>query len=164
MIVPINLDAADRMLDEWLDADDQRRFATANWQLIRSNYAAILDAARAGVVTEVPEPSAEGPAFIAIMPPSPETSKRWYSMYCRECGVEEMMADTADDPRLVSRRDKHNRERHSAPQGEASDAQVDDAWWKAQEAGQLPRTPGPSNRQAFKVGYRAALRAAGGVR
>lgn len=55
MIVPINLDAADRMLDEWLDADDQRRFATANWQLIRSNYAAILDAARAGVVAEEPE-------------------------------------------------------------------------------------------------------------
>lgn len=42
------------------------------------------------------------------------------------------------------------------PQGETSDAQVDDAWWKAQEAGQLPRTPGPSNRQAFEVGYRAA--------
>lgn len=55
MIVPINLDAADRMLDEWLDADDQRRFATANWQLIRSNYAAILDAARAGVVAEEPQ-------------------------------------------------------------------------------------------------------------
>lgn len=52
------------------------------------------------------------------------------------------------------------------PQGEPSDAGVDDAWWKAQEAGQLPRTPGPSIRQAFKAGYRAALRAAGvgGVR
>ena len=50
------------------------------------------------------------------------------------------------------------------PQGEPSDAQVEDAWWKAQGAGQLPRTPGPSNRQAFEVGYRAALRAAGGVR
>lgn len=52
----------------------------------------------------------------------------------------------------------------SEPQGEPSDAQVDDAWWKAQAAGQLPRTPGTSNRQAFEVGYRAALRAAGGVR
>lgn len=47
--------------------------------------------------------------------------------------------------------------------GEPSSAQVDDAWWKAQEAGQLPRTPGPSIRQAFKAGYRAALRAAGEV-
>lgn len=50
---------------------------------------------------------------------------------------------------------------HPEPQGEQSDAGVDDAWWKAQEAGQLPRTPGPSIRQAFKAGYRAALRAAG---
>ena len=65
-----------------------------------------------------------GPAFIAIMPPSPETSKRWYSMYCRECGVEEMMTDTADDPRMVARRDEHNRKRHSEPQGEPSDAGV----------------------------------------
>lgn len=45
MSAPINLDAAERMLEEWRDADDQRRFATANWQLIRSNYAALLDAA-----------------------------------------------------------------------------------------------------------------------
>lgn len=73
--------------------------------------------------SEVPEPSVEGPAFIAIMPPSPETSKRWYSMYCLVCGVEEMMADTADDPRLLDRRDEHNRERHAEPQGEPSDAQ-----------------------------------------
>ncbi|WP_417540766.1 hypothetical protein [Microbacterium maritypicum] len=74
--------------------------------------------------SEVPEPSAEGPAFIAIMPPSPETSNRWYSMYCRVCGVEEMMADTADDPRLLDRRDEHNRERHAEPQGEPSDARA----------------------------------------
>lgn len=69
---------------------------------------------------EVPEPSADGPAFIAMMPPSPETSKRWYSMYCRVCGIEEMMADTADDPRLVARRDEHNHGHHPAPQGENS--------------------------------------------
>ncbi|WP_454113573.1 hypothetical protein [Microbacterium maritypicum] len=55
-------------------------------------------------------------------------------------------------------------EGRESAQGEPSDAQVDDAWWKAQEAGQLPRTPGPSIRQAFKAGYRAALRAAGGAR
>lgn len=41
---------------------------------------------------------------------------------CRECGVEEMMADSADDPRLVARRNEHNRERHTEPQGEPSDA------------------------------------------
>lgn len=74
--------------------------------------------------SEVPEPSAEGPAFIALMPPSPETSKRWYSMYCRVCGIEEMMAGTADDPRLLARRDEHNRERHAEPQGEPSDARA----------------------------------------
>ena len=77
--------------------------------------------------SEVPEPSATGPAFIALMPPSPETSKRWYSMYCRACGIEEMMAETEDDPRLVARRDAHNRERHAEPQGEPSDAEVDAA-------------------------------------
>ena len=54
-----------------------------------------------------------GPAFIAIMPPSPETSQRWYSMYCRVCGIEEMMAETADDPRLIARRDGHNRTMHT---------------------------------------------------
>lgn len=50
------------------------------------------------------------------------------------------------------------------PQGEPTDAQVEDAWWIAQEAGDLPRVPGPSNRDAFEVGYRAALRAAGEVK
>lgn len=51
-------------------------------------------------------------AFIAIMPPSPETSRRWYSMYCRECGIEEMMTETVDDPRLIARRDEHNGKCH----------------------------------------------------
>lgn len=51
-----------------------------------------------------------GPAFIDIMPPSPETSKRWWTMYCRECGIEEGMADSADDERLIARLDEHNRQ------------------------------------------------------
>lgn len=135
--------------------------------------------------SQVPEPSAEGPAFIAIMPPSPETSKRWYSMYCRVCGVEEMMADTADDPRLLDRRDEHNRERHAEPQGEPSDAQVDavakaiaeaanaDYWtdeiaeWEGSEAWEREAHPDNNphtayeDREEFRKQARAALRAAG---
>lgn len=102
--------------------------------------------------------SAEGPAFIAMMPPSPETSKRWYSMYCRACGVEEMMADTADDPSLVARRDEHNLEGHSAPQGEASEAQID----AMQEI--LYDDAREGDRDVIRRAWRAALRAAGGVR
>lgn len=105
--------------------------------------------------SEVPEPSAEGPAFIAIMPSSPETSKRWYSMYCRECGVEEMMAETADDPRLIERRDAHNRVIH--PQGEPSDADLDAA--RAEIAARMNYKVEPT-RDAM----RAALRAANEVR
>lgn len=117
------------------------------------------------------------PAFIAIMPPAPETSQRWYSMYCRVCGVEEMMTATADDPRLIAHRDDHNR-RHHAPaeppssenaytgiplsevirseQGEPSDAQVYDAeaaFWAHKERTGI-----------FKGAMRAAVLAAGGVR
>jgi len=40
---PININAARRVLEEWRDADDQRLFATVNWQLIRLNYAAMAD-------------------------------------------------------------------------------------------------------------------------
>lgn len=51
-----------------------------------------------------------GPAFIGEMSPSPETSRRWWTMYCRECGIEETMYETPDDPRLIEHRDAHNRE------------------------------------------------------
>lgn len=114
--------------------------------------------------SEVPEPSAEGPAFIALMPPSPETSKRWYSMYCRVCGIEEMMAGTADDPRLLARRDEHNRERHAEPQGEPSDARakVIDALVMTRLSDFAGTDMGVIEQAADAV--LAALRAAGGVR
>lgn len=41
----IDLGAVRRVLDEWRDAEDQRRFATVNWQLIRANYSALLGVA-----------------------------------------------------------------------------------------------------------------------
>lgn len=55
-----------------------------------------------------------GPAFIAAMPPSIETSRRWWTMYCHTCGVEEMLAKTPDDPALLARVREHNITRHSS--------------------------------------------------
>ncbi len=57
----------------------------------------------------------EGPAYIGEMPPSPETAARWWTMYCRACGVEEFMAHDRDDPRLVAHCDDHNRRVHTPP-------------------------------------------------
>lgn len=54
-----------------------------------------------------------GPAQIEMMPPSPETDAVWYSVYCRECGIEEGMAHEKDSPMLVEKRDRHNVEYHS---------------------------------------------------
>ena len=53
------------------------------------------------------EPS--GPAVIRKMPPSPETARRHWEMYCPLCGIEECTADAPDEPRVVARRDEHNR-------------------------------------------------------
>lgn len=52
-----------------------------------------------------------GPAYIAMMPKSPETILRWWSVYCRECGIEEGMAKE-DTPWLVKLRDDHNAKMH----------------------------------------------------
>lgn len=73
-----------------------------------------------------PKPNT-GPAFIAKMPPSPESNRRYWSMYCRECGIEEMMADSAGDPRLIARRDNHNANIHApvVPQPSESDVPYD---------------------------------------
>ena len=49
-----------------------------------------------------------GPAYIGAMPPSPETSALFWTMYCRACGVEEFMAHDREDPGLIAHRDKHN--------------------------------------------------------
>lgn len=53
-----------------------------------------------------------GPARIGQMPPSPETNRRLWTMYCRECGVEEYMAESPDNPGLIEHAEKHNAERH----------------------------------------------------
>lgn len=103
--------------------------------------------------------------FIRENAPEPqgEPSNRVIVM-CARCGLFPVVGgDEINSDIVVCDRCAFAEGRESA-QGEPSDAGVDDAWWKAQEAGQLPRTPGPSIRQAFKAGYRAALRAAGGVR
>ncbi|MGO3887003.1 MAG: hypothetical protein ACTJHU_11970 [Mycetocola sp.] len=54
-----------------------------------------------------------GPAYVGIMPASPETSRRLWTMYCRECGIEECMADAKNDERLAQHTEDHNRQRHS---------------------------------------------------
>lgn len=54
------------------------------------------------------------PAFIAAMPPLPETARRWWTMYCRVCGIEEGMAESENDPRLIARRDEHNSTFHGS--------------------------------------------------
>lgn len=56
----------------------------------------------------------DAPAFIAVMPPSPETARRWWTMYCRACGIEEGMAESENDPRLIAHRDEHNRKFHGS--------------------------------------------------
>lgn len=70
-----------------------------------------------------PEP-VTGPAFIAKMPPSPESNRSYWSMYCKECGIEEMLMDTADDPRLVARRDDHNAKVHGVVALQPSESDV----------------------------------------
>lgn len=85
-----------------------------------------------------------GPAYIDIMPPSPETSKRWWSMYCRECGIEEGMADSSDDERLIAQRDEHNRSVHSPANTPTDDEQevLGRALWDALRA-KINRPPNP---------------------
>lgn len=63
--------------------------------------------------TEANVPLEEGPATIRMMPESPETSQRHWSMYCDECDIEEGMADSATERWLVKRVYAHNHEMHS---------------------------------------------------
>lgn len=79
--------------DEWLDL-----------------IARLADALKAAL-SAVP---VEGPAYVGVMPPSPESARRIWTMYCRVCGVEEFMADSPDDAALLAHRDKHNAEVHPA--------------------------------------------------
>lgn len=94
-----------------------------------------------------------------MMPPSPETSKRWYSMYCRECGTEEMMADAAGDARLVARRDEHNRRHVLREDSEPSDAQVQAAMSAARAVyianGWVLSAPHAEEEDAMRAALRA---------
>lgn len=107
---------------------------------------------RGGKSSEIAELRDDGPAFIAIMPPSPETSKRWYSMYCHECGTEEMMADAPGDARLMAHREEHNRRHVLRGDGEPSDEQV---------RAVVREVYGPDEPEEWQMdNARAALRAA----
>jgi len=57
---------------------------------------------------------AVGPARIVQMPPSPETNARYWEVHCPVCTTHECMFD-GDDPRLVERRDEHNRRHAEQP-------------------------------------------------
>ena len=48
-----------------------------------------------------------GPARIQLCPPSPETSRRYFEVYCPVCKVHECLFG-AGDPRLLQRQDEHN--------------------------------------------------------
>ncbi|QNJ55918.1 hypothetical protein SEA_RASPUTIA_28 [Microbacterium phage Rasputia] len=49
--------------------------------------------------------------------------------------------------------------RNPAPSSEPSEAEIEGAWWRLMEAGELPRPRGDgTGRQLFEAGYRAAPR------
>lgn len=50
-----------------------------------------------------------GPAIIRAVPPAPETSRRYWEMWCPTCGVQEVLAFSADNPLLVEHTERHNR-------------------------------------------------------
>lgn len=81
---------------------------------------------------ETREPS--GPARIEMMPPSPETSAVWYSVYCRDCGIEEGMAHEKDSPMLIGQRNRHNAEYHPPAPSADREKLIAEAKSKAQKA------------------------------
>ena len=55
-----------------------------------------------------------GPARIVETPPSMETSKRYWEVYCPSCTTHECTLGEGD-PRLTVRRDEHNRDHAKRP-------------------------------------------------
>ncbi len=58
------------------------------------------------------------PAFIGKMPPSPESNRRYWTMYCRVCGIEERLAAGPGDPTLIAHTEAHNARFHGNERGE----------------------------------------------
>lgn len=57
----------------------------------------------------------DGPAHIVPMPPSPETRRRFWTMECHVCGIEEGMTTTpGGDQALRERTARHNAD-HADP-------------------------------------------------
>ena len=61
-----------------------------------------------------------GPARIVETPPSMDTNKRYWEVYCPSCTTHECSLDQ-NDPRLTQRRDQHNRDHSERPLAYPSD-------------------------------------------
>ena len=51
-------------------------------------------------------------ARIILLPDTPESSTRWWTVDCIVCGTQEGMREEHDHPDLVARRDEHNAKEH----------------------------------------------------
>lgn len=95
---------------------DDCRFVDVDGEAIRVRGAREMSdddrAAFADVIRAAKAHAATLPAVIRRMRPSPETSRRYWEMWCGSCGIEEGMADRRDEPRLVERLAQHNAEFH----------------------------------------------------
>lgn len=114
----------------------------------------------------------EGPARIVQMPPSPETSARYWESHCPVCATYEGMYRYANDERLIALRDEHNARHRETPlpgpiTDEAMEAAAYRYWLESTRdaEGDYPDFDWePDEREQFMWAARVVLEAAERVR